>query len=71
MSDDEIVAVTKIFGNPEGEIQYLDFIKAATPNDEGFGEVASKTFTETFRDFKGESDLDRLMRNIKITVKKN
>ena len=37
MSDEELIAVTKIFGNPEGEIKYLDFIAAATPNDDGLG----------------------------------
>jgi hypothetical protein len=32
MSDEELNAIVKIYGNPEGEILYLDFIKAATPD---------------------------------------
>lgn len=35
MSDEELEAIVKIYGNPEGEIKYLDFIKASTPLDDG------------------------------------
>ena len=71
MSDEELDAVVKIYGNPEGEIKYLDFIKAATPADDGLNGAKPTTYTETFWEFKGETELDSLMRKIKIIVKKN
>ena len=71
MSDEELDALVKIFGNPEGEIQYLEFIKKATPAEDGLASDNLKTYTESFWGFKGETDLDKLMRKIKIIVKKN
>jgi|JI9StandDraft_1071089.scaffolds.fasta_scaffold116010_1 hypothetical protein len=71
MSDEELEAIKKIYGNPEGEILYLDFIKKATPNDDTLTGGNPKTYSETFWQFKGETDLDKLMRKIKIIVKQN
>jgi len=71
MSDDEIVALTKVYGNPEGEIKYLDFIKAASPLEGNPVKEAVKTYVEKFFEFKGETELDSLMRKIKIIVKKD
>lgn len=71
MSDEELDAIVKIYGNPEGEIQYLEFIKKATPPDGTLTGDNFKTYHESFWEFKGETDLDKLMRKIKIIVKKN
>jgi hypothetical protein len=71
MTDEEQEAIVKIFGNPEGDIKYLEFIKKATPPEGGLEGDKLKTYNETFWEFKGETDLDKLMRKIKIIVKKS
>ena len=71
MSDEELEAIVKIFGNPEGEVKYLEFINKACPKDDDLGKQNFKTYTESFWEFKGETELDKLMRKIKIIVKKN
>jgi Ca2+-binding EF-hand superfamily protein len=43
MSDEELEALVKTYGNDANEIKYLDFINDATPNKSGtsdFGETA-------------------------------
>ncbi len=71
MSDEELAAITKVYGNPEGEVKYLDFIKAANPLEDNGVKEAVKTYVEKFIEFKGETDLEKLMRKIKIIVKKD
>ena len=71
MSDEELNALTKVYGNPEGEIKYLEFIKAANQLDDNPVKEAVKTYVEKFLEFKGETELDKLMRKIKIIVKKD
>ena len=71
MSDEELEALTKVYGNPEGEIKYLEFIKAANPLEDNSVKEAVKTYVEKFLEFKGETELDKLMRKIKIIVKKD
>lgn len=71
MSDEEIAAITKVYGNPEGEIKYLDFIKAASPLEGNPVKDAVRTYVEKFLEFKGETELDSLLRKIKIMVKKD
>jgi hypothetical protein len=63
--------LTKVFGNPEGEIKYLDFIKAANPLEDNCAKEAVRTYVEKFLEFKGETELDKLLRKIKIIVKKD
>jgi len=63
--------LTKVFGNPEGEIKYLDFIKAANPLEDNPVKDVVKTYVEKFLEFSGETELDKLMKKIKIIVKKN
>jgi len=43
MSDEELEALIKTYGNEMNEIKYLDFINDANPNrsSTGFGETAS------------------------------
>jgi hypothetical protein len=48
MSDEELEAIEKIFGNPEGEIKYLEFIKKASPPDDNLGGGNLKTYSESF-----------------------
>lgn len=45
MSDEELEALVKTFGNETNEIKYLEFINAANPNktSSGFGADASST----------------------------
>jgi len=71
MSDEETDAVAKVYGTPEGEIKYLDFIKAASPLEGNPVKEAVKTYVEKFFEFKGETELDSLLRKIKIIVKKD
>ena len=71
MSDVESAAITKIFGTPEGDIKYLEFLGQANPGADGTDERARQTYAASFREFSGETDLEGLLKKIKVIVKKN
>jgi hypothetical protein len=74
MSDEELEALVKIYGNQQNDVQYLNFINDANPKK---GElIAESTGTKgsyfgTTLTFKGAENFDELMRKVKSIIKKD
>lgn len=73
MSDEELVALTKIYGNEQNDIQYLDFINDANPFKGNFigDPLATKTsYIPNQGNYKGSDSLNDLLFKIKSQIKK-
>ena len=73
MSDEELVAITKIYGNEQNDIQYLNFINDANPFKGGLviDPLATKSsYTPNQGKYDGMSTLHELLFKIKAQIKK-
>jgi hypothetical protein len=71
LSDREVQAIQKLYGNETGDIKYLEFLNASQPPNNQDTTVKNTFYAGTQWQFSGESELDALMRKIKAIVKKN
>ena len=73
MSDDELWAITKIYGNEQNDVQYLNFINDANPFKGGkiIDPLATKS---SYKPLQGKYDgldkINELLFKIKATIKK-
>ena len=74
MSDEELEALVKIYGNQQNDIQYLNFIQDANPKKGELGSESTGTkgtyFSQT-QSFKGVENIDELMQKVKAIFKKD
>lgn len=74
MSDEELEALVKIYGNQQNDIQYLNFISDANPKK---GEMLSETtgtkgvYLGKTQTFKGSENFDELILKVKAIIKKD
>ncbi len=76
MSDEELESLVKTYGNETNDIKYLEFINAANPNRtlSGFGTETTggkQTYFGQTQNFKGSDNIDDLLFQIKIQIKKD
>lgn len=74
MSDEELEALIKTYGNEQNDIKYLDFINDANPNKNSFSETTTglkQTYFGQTQSFKGEEDINNLLFKIKTQIKKD
>ncbi len=74
LSDHEIRAVIRTYGNDQDDIMYLNFITDAAPYEiqELNKAISTKTtYKASSLDFKGDSKIDNLMMKIKHQIKKD
>lgn len=70
LSDEEIESIVKVYGNEDGDINYLEFLdKCSIDNTQTFKQ--SQTYSASFREFNGETDIDALMKKIKVIIRKD
>lgn len=73
MSDEELDAIIRTYGNQQNDIKYLEFINDANPNGNGSDNGASQKtpYLGTSQNFSGESDVESLLFKIKAQIKKD
>ena len=73
MSDEELEAIIKIYGNQQNDIQYLNFIADANPRkgDSGLDTAAKGVYYGASQTFTGSDNFDELMQKVKSIIKKD
>lgn len=74
MSDEELAAVVKVYGNKLGDIEYLPFLQDCSVlryviNDPYSG--AKSTYVNMYTDFSGSTEVAKLMQKLKEQVMRN
>ena len=74
INDEQVCAVVKVYGNKQGDIEYLTFLNDCnclvySMNEPYTG--AKSTYVPQDTDFKGAQDVSALMEKIKEFVKRN
>lgn len=74
ISDQELAAIVKVYGNKLGDIQYLPFLNDTAVLKYVINEPftgAKSTYTKVYTDFSGSHEVERLMQKLKEQVMRN